>query len=123
MYDIARELGVWDVHGMMDSMSWDQLLEWIEYRKQNPFSEERDQKDDLRAGIITANIVNALLTVRHATYQSQSTKRIQPPKMYSPSDFIQDYKGRGQEKKQRQPLTSKTEFREFMSTMKEVYTT
>lgn len=102
---------------MIGNMSWDQLQEWIEYRRHNPFG---DQREDLRTAIITSNVVNALLQVQHSIYQSQSKKRLQQPKMLKPSDFMPNF---SKESKERKPMTSKTEFREFMSMMREVYTT
>lgn len=52
---------------MLDSMSWDQLMEWREFAQLEPFGAERN---DLGFGIVAATIANA--------HRGKSTRPFQP---------------------------------------------
>jgi hypothetical protein len=56
---------------MMDSMSWDQFMEWAAFYEISPFGEERA---DLRAGVIASTIANVNRDPRKG-------------KSFQPSDF------------------------------------
>lgn len=72
-YRLAKELGVWDVAGMMEAMTWEQFRGWMDYASIEPFGEERA---DLRAAIghsLTANV-------------NRDAKR--HPRPFTPEDFM-----------------------------------
>ena len=73
-YRLAKELGYWDVHAMLQDMTWGQLVGWHEYSLIEPFGEERR---DLRMGTLAAILVNV------------NKKRT--AKAAVPSDFILDF--------------------------------
>ena len=54
-FRLARELGVWDVDGMMRAMPSRLLSEWMAYWAIEPFGEERE---DYRAAMIVAATYN-----------------------------------------------------------------
>ena len=54
-YRLAKELGIWDVHGMLRQMSVTDLRTWIAYYELEPFGEERA---DLRSAQIVTTLAN-----------------------------------------------------------------
>lgn len=75
-YDLAKELGIWDVRGMLQKMSWSQFVEWSAYHQRNPFGEARA---DMRAGIVASVIANV---------NRDPKKKPQP---YKADDFMPKY--------------------------------
>lgn len=63
-YRLAANLGIWDVEGENGLVNYpgslDQLKTWLAYYQLEPFGEERD---DLRAGIISAAVTNGILSI------------------------------------------------------------
>lgn len=49
------KLGIWNVEGWLEQISWSQFRYWLAYYELEPFGEERG---DLRAGIIASTIAN-----------------------------------------------------------------
>lgn len=65
MYRLAARLGIWDVRGLYRAISNPQLIEWEAYYLLEPFGEERD---DLRAGIISSTVANVFRSKRSKTF-------------------------------------------------------
>ena len=54
-YRLALELGEADVDGLLERLTWRQLLGWMAYYRLDPWGQERS---DLRAGIVASTIAN-----------------------------------------------------------------
>jgi hypothetical protein len=52
---LAKELGIWDVDGMLEEMPWATFCEWTEYFQLDPFGGERG---DVQAAIVASTIAN-----------------------------------------------------------------
>lgn len=98
-YRLAKELGVWDVNGMLRSMTMEQLEEWATYSILEPFGEERA---DLRAGVIASTIANV-----NRTKASD--------KVFGPQDFLLKF---GEDDTANQPFTDVEKWNKLKSTMK-----
>lgn len=106
-YRLAKELGTWDVDGMLDSMMWDQLQGWVAYAEAEPFGEERA---DLRAGIVASVIANV----------NRDPKK---GRAYGPSDFMPKF-GEGAHRNatgQRKPLTDPAQWALAKQSARAVY--
>lgn len=53
---MALACGEWDVTGMLQTMTWSQLLDWWHFYQVWPFGELRA---DLRAGIVASSVLNS----------------------------------------------------------------
>lgn len=104
-YRLAKELGIWDVEGMLSVMSWRQFMGWMRYYREEPFGEERA---DLRSGIITSAIANS---------NRDPKKRPQP---FSPRDFMPFAKGSSRTARYK-PITDPEEWRSMTRTMRTAY--
>lgn len=103
-YRLAKELGVWDVEGMLSAMTWRQFVGWMQYYQEEPFGEERD---DLRMAIGWSLIANA----------NRDPKR--RPQPFSPRDFM-PWSDRGRTP-QYKPITDPEEWRSLTMTMRTAY--
>lgn len=84
-YELARDLGIWDVEGMLEEMPCHQFAAWAEfYRDGNSLSEQRA---DLRMGTICAVI---------GTFASAMGKR--KARKFKPADFIPSFGRRARNK-------------------------
>lgn len=88
-------MGVWDVDGMLRSMSATQFARWVAYAEVDPFGESRA---DLRAATVASLIANV---------NRDRKKRSRP---YTVNDFMPDFAGT--RKKHRAPLTSVADWNE-----------
>lgn len=91
---------------MLASMTWEQLLEWMEIDRIDPFGGKRE---DLRMGIMTSNIVNILLQVNAGKRR---------PKLTKPSDFIPKFEEETKRSASRKPITSASEWAEIKAMAK-----
>lgn len=104
-YRLAKELGIWDVEGMLRSMTWRQYLGWILYASEEPFGEERA---DLRSAIVAAVVANA---------NRDSRRR---PRPFSPRDFM-PLAARANRSPRRAPVTDSGQFRKLTTMMRAAF--
>ena len=72
-YRLALHLGVWDVDGMLQSMTATQLRDWAEYAEVEPF------------GAVRADLGHAIVASTVANVWAAKGKR------YAPKDFMPEF--------------------------------
>ena len=92
-YRLALELGIWDVDGMLESMSYSQFMSWYRYSMLEPFTRERI---DRGLGMLCSLVAN---------YMRGKGKR-----PYKPEDMIPDYTKTSFARRAIKPLTSVSMF-------------
>lgn len=58
---MAAYFKIWDVESWLETISWDQLKDWLEYVEDEPIGEERD---DLRIGALMTVMYNMNIDTR-----------------------------------------------------------
>lgn len=107
-YRLAKELGEWDVTGLLHRMTWKQFVGWMRYYQQEPFGEERA---DLRSAIVASVIANA----------NRDGKR--RPRPFSPRDFMPYADRQSKTGKQQAVVTDANQWRGMLRTVKAEYAT
>lgn len=105
-YRLARELGLWDVEGMLSAMTWRQFVGWMRYYSVEPFGEERA---DLRSAIVASVIAN--------THRDPKKR----PEPFSPRDFMLFQSGRSEHTRAYRPITDREQWSGMTRTAREAF--
>lgn len=96
---------MWDVEGMLNSMTWRQYQGWMLYAAEEPFGEERA---DLRSAIVASVVANA----------NRDPKR--RPRPFSPRDFMPLVR-RDERPAERAPVTDPRQFKKITSLVRAAF--
>lgn len=103
-FRLAKELGIWDVDGMLEQMTPTQFFEWAAYFEMDPFGESRA---DLRSATIASLIANV----------NRDPKKRKP---YEVTDFMPKF-GQDRDGGAHAPLTDVEEWKKLRSAVKSTF--